>query len=151
MIRALDTAATGLVLLKLFGRRGPIGHWLFSHFGIDIVFTWRGVVLALAVMSFPLLVWTARSAIEGVNPALERIARTLGAGEWRLDAEKITCPVRIVWGTEDRLLPWPEAADRYRHDWLPQADWVVLDGIGHCPQLDIPLETAQLIIGFTSR
>jgi pimeloyl-ACP methyl ester carboxylesterase len=74
----------------------------------------------------------------------------LGAGGWRLDAEKITCPVRIVWGTQDRLLPWPEAADRYRHEWLPQADWVVLDGIGHCPPLDIPLETAQLIIGFTS-
>ena len=88
----LPPVATGLVLLKLFGRRGPIGHWLFSHFGIDIVFTWRGVVLALAVMSFPLLVWTARSAIEGVNPALERIARTLGAGEWRV-AFTITLPL----------------------------------------------------------
>jgi molybdate transport system permease protein len=48
------------------------------------VFTWRAVALALAVMSFPLLVWTARSAIEEVNPALEQIARTLGAGEWRV-------------------------------------------------------------------
>jgi pimeloyl-ACP methyl ester carboxylesterase len=67
-----------------------------------------------------------------------------------LDAEKITCPVRIVWGTEDKLLPWPSAAVRYRTDWLPHADWVVLDGIGHCPQLDVPLETAQLILGFTA-
>ncbi len=39
---------------------------------------------------------------------------------WSLDADKITCPVRIVWGTEDKLLPWPQAAARYRNDWLPQ-------------------------------
>jgi pimeloyl-ACP methyl ester carboxylesterase len=58
--------------------------------------------------------------------------------------------VRIVWGAEDRLLPWPSAAARYREQ-LPQADWVVLDGVGHCPQLDVRLETAQLILGFTAR
>ena len=67
---------------------------------------------------------------------------------WTLDAENITCPVRIVWGTEDKLLAWPSAAARYRTDWLPQADWVELDGIGHCPQLDVPLETAELIASF---
>jgi pimeloyl-ACP methyl ester carboxylesterase len=70
--------------------------------------------------------------------------------DWRLDAEKVTCPVRIAWGTDDRLLPWPSAATRFRNDWLPHADWVELDGIGHCPQLDIPVETAQLILGFTA-
>ena len=70
---------------------------------------------------------------------------------WSLEAERITCPVRIVWGTEDQLLPWPSAAARYRDDWLPQADWVELEGIGHCPQLEIPLETAHLITGFTQR
>jgi pimeloyl-ACP methyl ester carboxylesterase len=69
---------------------------------------------------------------------------------WSLDAERIGCPVRIVWGTADRLLPWPSAAVRYRRDWLPHADWVELDGVGHCPQIDVPLETAQLILGFTS-
>ncbi|MCA1698184.1 MAG: alpha/beta fold hydrolase [Actinobacteria bacterium] len=69
---------------------------------------------------------------------------------WSIDAEKITCPVRVAWGTDDRLLPWPSAAARLRSDWLPHADWVELEGIGHCPQLDIPLETAQLILGFTS-
>jgi pimeloyl-ACP methyl ester carboxylesterase len=68
---------------------------------------------------------------------------------WTLDAERIACPVRIVWGTEDRLLPWPSAAARYRRDWLPHADWVELDGVGHCPQLDVPLETAELILGFS--
>jgi pimeloyl-ACP methyl ester carboxylesterase len=74
-------------------------------------------------------------------------ARTYG---WNVDAERIDCPVRVVWGTEDRLLEWPSSAARYRVDWLPQADWVVLDGVGHCPQLDVPLETAQLILGFTT-
>jgi pimeloyl-ACP methyl ester carboxylesterase len=69
---------------------------------------------------------------------------------WDLEAEKVRCPVRIVWGTEDRLLPWPDTAARYRNDWLPLVDWVVLDGVGHAPQLDIPLETAQLILDFTS-
>ena len=80
----LPPVVTGLVLLKLFGRRGPIGHWLFTHFGFEVVFTWRAVALALAVMSFPLLVRTARSAIEEVNSDLEQIARTLGAGPWRV-------------------------------------------------------------------
>jgi pimeloyl-ACP methyl ester carboxylesterase len=69
---------------------------------------------------------------------------------WPLDAERVTCPVRVVWGTEDRLLRWPAAAERYRRDWLPHADWVELDGVGHCPQLDVPLETAQLVLGFTT-
>ena len=75
----------------------------------------------------------------------------LREGYGPLDAERIACPVRIVWGTEDRLLPWPSAAARFRHDWLPHADWVELDGVGHCPQLEVPLETAELILGFTSR
>jgi pimeloyl-ACP methyl ester carboxylesterase len=67
-----------------------------------------------------------------------------------LDAGAITCPVRIIWGTADRLLPWPSSAARYRNDWLPHADWIELDGIGHCPQLDVPTETAHLITGFTA-
>ncbi|HYZ30396.1 MAG TPA: alpha/beta fold hydrolase [Thermoleophilaceae bacterium] len=71
--------------------------------------------------------------------------------DWPLDAEQIDCPVRIVWGTADKLLPWPRAAVRFREDWLPQADWVELDGVGHAPQLDVPLETAQLIGGFAAQ
>jgi pimeloyl-ACP methyl ester carboxylesterase len=84
------------------------------------------------------------------DAALPLIDHALRAGR-SLDAEKITCPVRIVWGTEDRLLSWPSAAVRFRNEWLPHADWVELEGIGHCPQLDVPLETAQLILGVTSR
>jgi molybdate transport system permease protein len=71
-------------LLQLFGLHGPLGRWLHSQFGVEVVFTWKAVVLALGAMSFPLLVLFARAAIEEVNPALEQIARTLGAGEWRV-------------------------------------------------------------------
>jgi pimeloyl-ACP methyl ester carboxylesterase len=67
---------------------------------------------------------------------------------WNLDPERIECPVRVVWGTGDRILRWPGSASRYREEWLPNADWVELDGVGHCPQLDAPLETAQLILEF---
>ena len=66
---------------------------------------------------------------------------------WPLDPERITCPVRVVWGTEDQLLTWPSAALRYRDELLPHADWVVMDGLGHCLQLDSPVEIAQLILG----
>lgn len=69
--------------------------------------------------------------------------------DWPLSPERITCPVRIVWGTADRLLPWPEAATRYQTE-LPQADWVLLDGIGHSPQLDVPVDAGQLILGLTA-
>jgi pimeloyl-ACP methyl ester carboxylesterase len=69
---------------------------------------------------------------------------------WPIDAEKITCPVRVAWGTGDQLLPWPSSASRYRDEWLPHADWVELEDVGHCPQLDAPLETAQLILDFTT-
>jgi pimeloyl-ACP methyl ester carboxylesterase len=89
-------------------------------------------------------------AIASCPSALSLIDHALEEG-WSLDAERIACPVRIVWGTDDRLLPWPSAAARFRRDWLPHADWVELEGVGHCPQLDVPLETAQLILGFTSR
>jgi molybdate transport system permease protein len=94
----LPPVVTGLVLLQLFGKRGPLGHWLHAWFGIEVIFTWKAVVLALGVMSLPLLVRTARTAIEEVNPALEQIARTLGAGEWRV-LFTITLPLarRGIW------------------------------------------------------
>jgi pimeloyl-ACP methyl ester carboxylesterase len=94
-----------------------------------------------------LLAHQIRGAAASDAPAMVELALR---HRWPLDTERIACPVRIVWGTEDRLLPWPSAAARYRAE-LPHADWVELDGVGHCPQLDVPLEAAQLILGFTAR
>jgi molybdate transport system permease protein len=80
----LPPVVTGLLLLQLFGRRGFIGGWLHQQFGFDVVFTWRAVVLALTVMSLPLFVRAARTAFAEVDAKFEQIARTLGAGEWRI-------------------------------------------------------------------
>ncbi len=80
----MPPVATGLILLKLLGRRGPLGGPLHRAFGLDIVFTWRAVVIAMAVMSFPLFVRTARVAFEQVNHRFEDVARGLGAGEPRV-------------------------------------------------------------------
>jgi molybdate transport system permease protein len=79
----IPPVATGLILLILFGRNGTIGSAL-SKFGVEIVFTWRAVVIACAIMSFPLLVRTAQTAFQEVNTRFEDIARTLGANEWRV-------------------------------------------------------------------
>jgi pimeloyl-ACP methyl ester carboxylesterase len=79
-------------------------------------------------------------------PALIERARRDG---WPVEAELIGCPIRIVWGTDDKLVPSPAAAARYRAQ-LSHADWVVLDGVGHCPQLNVPAEAAELIVGFTA-
>jgi molybdate transport system permease protein len=79
----LPPVATGLLLLQAFGRRGMIGGFL-HRLGFDVVFTWRAVVIALAVMAFPLLVRSARVAFEGVPLRLEQVARTLGASESRV-------------------------------------------------------------------
>jgi molybdate transport system permease protein len=80
----MPPVATGLILLKVLGRRGLLGGFLHDKLNLDIVFTWRAVLAAQAVMSFPLLVMFARTAFAEVNPRLEQIARTLGAGEWRV-------------------------------------------------------------------
>jgi pimeloyl-ACP methyl ester carboxylesterase len=85
------------------------------------------------------------AACQGAE-ALMDLARRSG---YPVDLERIDCPLRVVWGTEDKLLPWPRAAVRYREG-LPWAEWVELPGVGHCPQLDVPTEAAELILGFTS-
>jgi molybdate transport system permease protein len=79
----MPPVATGLVLLALVAPRGPVGG-LLQRAGIDIVFTWRAVVLAMTVMGLPLLVRTARAGIEQVDRRYEAAAATLGAGPIRV-------------------------------------------------------------------
>ena len=71
---------TGLVLLLLFGRTGPLGAFLAENFGIIFSFRWTGAVLACAVMSFPLMMRAIRLQIEAIDRRLEAAAGTLGAG-----------------------------------------------------------------------
>lgn len=79
----MPPVATGLILLKVLGRDGMVGG-LLVRLGIDVVFTWKAVVLAMAVMGLPLLVRTARSGFEQVSRRYEDIAETLGATPTRV-------------------------------------------------------------------
>jgi len=79
----MPPVSTGLILLRIFGYRSPIGRWLYDH-GVEIVFNWKGVLVAMAVMSFPLLVRSMRTSFADVNPRLEQIAATLGASPLRI-------------------------------------------------------------------
>jgi molybdate transport system permease protein len=79
----MPPVATGLLLLMLVAPRGPLGG-LLSRAGIDIVFTWKAVVLAMTVMGLPLLVRTVRAGIEQVDRRYESAAATLGAGPLRV-------------------------------------------------------------------
>ena len=75
----LPPVVTGYLLLIVFGRRGPIGAFLDSTFGIVFSFRWTGAALAAAVMGFPLLVRAIRLSFEATDRRLEDAARTLGA------------------------------------------------------------------------
>jgi molybdate transport system permease protein len=75
----LPPTAVGIILLEAFSRRARLGGWL-AGLGVDVVFTWRGVLVATTVMSFPLLVRSARTAFEEVDPRLVGLARVLGCG-----------------------------------------------------------------------
>jgi len=74
----LPPTVVGLFLLELFGRNRPLGRFLYESFGLSVAFTWRAVVVASAVVAFPLLVRTVRTSFEDIDPRLEAIARTLG-------------------------------------------------------------------------
>ena len=74
----------GYLLLLLFGRRGPLGAWLYETFGLTVAFTWKGAALAAAVMAFPLMVRAMRLSLETVDRRLEAAARTLGAGRFEV-------------------------------------------------------------------
>jgi molybdate transport system permease protein len=75
----LPPTAVGLLLLEMLRRSGPLGR-LLDRLGIEVLFTWKAVVLATAVMSFPLLVRPARTAFEEVEPRLLAMGRSLGCG-----------------------------------------------------------------------
>jgi molybdate transport system permease protein len=71
----------GYYLLQILGRRAWLGWWLEHRLGVILVFHWSGAVVASAVAAFPLFLLPARGAIEGVDPALEDVARMLGRRE----------------------------------------------------------------------
>ena len=89
----MPPVATGLILLMLLGPRGPIGRVL-AQIGVEIVFTWKAVVLAMAVMGLPLVARSVRAGIEQVDRRYEAVASTLGASPWRVFVS-ITLPLAL--------------------------------------------------------
>ena len=77
----LPPTVLGYYLLVLVGRRGTVGAWLHAHFGINLIFTWQGAVIAAAIVAFPLVFKPARAAFEAVDGQLEQAARVLGVSE----------------------------------------------------------------------
>jgi molybdate transport system permease protein len=75
----LPPVVTGYLLLIWFGRRGPVGAFLYDHLGVVFAFRWTGAALAAGVMGFPLLVRPIRLALEAIDRRLEDAAATLGA------------------------------------------------------------------------
>jgi len=71
----------GYYLLVLLGRHGPIGGWLQENFGINLIFTWQGAVIAATIVAFPLVFKSARAAFEAVDPQFEQAARVLRISE----------------------------------------------------------------------
>lgn len=77
----LPPTVLGYYLLVVMGRRGAVGAWLEANFGISLIFTWQGAVIAAAAVCFPLVYKAARAAFEGVEPDLENAGRTIGMPE----------------------------------------------------------------------
>jgi molybdate transport system permease protein len=87
----MPPVASGLMLLWLFGRRSPLGRFL-DTIGIEVIFTWKAVVIAMMVISFPLVARSVRAGIEQVDGRFESIAATLGAGPFRI-VRTVTLPL----------------------------------------------------------
>ncbi|MDO4904263.1 MAG: molybdate ABC transporter permease subunit [Lautropia sp.] len=77
----LPPTVLGYYLLVVIGRRGWLGGWLHDTFGIDLIFSWQGAVLAASVVAFPLVLKPARAAFEAVDGQLEQAGRVLGLKE----------------------------------------------------------------------
>ncbi|KLV08092.1 MULTISPECIES: molybdate ABC transporter permease subunit [Photobacterium] len=90
----LPPVVIGYLLLVMLGRQGWLGKVLYDWFGLTFSFSWRGAVVAVAVVSFPLMVRAIRLALENVDPKLEQAARTLGASPLRVFLT-ITLPLTI--------------------------------------------------------
>ena len=88
----LPPTVLGYYLLVLLGRQGWLGDGLQRWFGINLIFTWQGAVIAATLVSFPLVLRSARGAFTAVDPQLENAARVLGLGEWAVFA-RVTLPM----------------------------------------------------------
>ncbi len=78
----LPPTVTGYYLILLLGRRGLVGGYIYELTGWTITFTWQAAVIASFVVALPLMVTSARAAIESVDPQYEMVSYTLGKSQW---------------------------------------------------------------------
>lgn len=102
----------GYYLIVVLGRNGWLGQWLHAKLGITLMFTWQGAVIAAAVSALPLVLKSARAAIEGVDTRLEQAARTLGAAEMAV-AWTVTLPLALRGIVAGTLLAYARAMGEY--------------------------------------
>jgi molybdate transport system permease protein len=88
----LPPTVLGYYLLVVLGRNGILGRWLDESFGVTLIFTWQGAVIAAAIVAFPLVFKAARAAFESVDANLEKAARSLGYGELKVFL-RVTLPL----------------------------------------------------------
>ncbi|MGC9160219.1 molybdate ABC transporter permease subunit [Acidithiobacillus sp.] len=102
----------GYYLIVVLGRNGWLGHWLHAKLGVTLMFTWQGAVIAAAVSALPLVLKSARAAIEGVDTRLEQAARVLGAAEIAV-AWTVTLPLALRGIAAGTLLAYARAMGEY--------------------------------------
>lgn len=89
----LPPTVVGFGLLVVFGKNGIIGQWLLKH-NIQLIFDWKGAVLASVIVSFPLMYQSAAAAFKTIDERLENAALTMGASRWRVF---MTVTLPLVW------------------------------------------------------
>lgn len=80
----LPPSVVGYFILKVLGRRSPIGKFLFNNFNIQIIFSTEGAIIAAGIVSFPLMYQSIKSSVEAIDISYIEAARTMGASEWRI-------------------------------------------------------------------
>ena len=108
----LPPVVVGYLLLIAMGRRGFIGSWLYDWFGLTFAFSWRGAVLAAAVMSFPLMVRAIRLALEGAGVFYDNAAAD-AAGHYRRYRSGLRPFARGVWRHYYLCLQYPGGNAHY--------------------------------------
>jgi len=119
LVRALVTVPLvlppvvgGVALLLVFGRRGLVGSWLDSRFGVTFPFTTAGVVLAEAFVAMPFLVIAVEGALRGADTRYEEAAATLGAGRWTT-FRRVTLPLVAPGIAAGAVLCWARALGEF--------------------------------------
>ncbi|GAA3939889.1 ABC transporter permease [Actinomadura viridis] len=119
LVRALVTVPLvlppvvgGVALLLVLGRRGLVGQWLDSAFGITLPFTTAGVVLAETFVAMPFLVISVEGALRAADPRYEEAAATLGAGRWTI-FRRVTLPLVAPGIAAGAVLCWARALGEF--------------------------------------